>query len=183
MRHRSNTILLAVAIAWLGGCLASSATADRPQRESTRRREAYFLEYAAAIQAHARIPLMVTGGFRSRAALDEALQQGETDVIGIARPLCVTPDLPRRLITGEVERAESWEAGLRFGPGKWLGPTSPVQLLKLFNVQGEAAWFYRQIIRLADGLEPAPGLSLRKALFKHYGTELAVVRRRRFKTR
>ena len=160
-----------------------AATADRPQRESTRRREAYFLEYAGAIQAQARIPLMVTGGFRSRAAMVEALQQGETDVIGLARPLCVTPELPRQLMAGEVDRAESWEAGLRFGPGRWLGPMSPIQLFKLFNVQGEAAWFYRQIIRLAEGREPEPGLSLRRALFTHYGTELAIVRRRRFKAR
>jgi 2,4-dienoyl-CoA reductase-like NADH-dependent reductase (Old Yellow Enzyme family) len=156
-------------------------TAERPQRESTRRREAYFLEYAAAIQARARLPLMVTGGFRSRAAMAEALAAEETDVIGIARPLCVVPDLPRRLIAGEVEAAESYEHRLRFGPGKLLGPASPVKLFKLFNVQGEVAWFYRQILRLADGGEPDEGLSLRRALFAHYATELGVARRRRFR--
>ena len=156
-------------------------TAAAPQRESTRRREAYFLEYARAIQAHAQVPLMVTGGFRSRAVMADAVATGETAVVGVARPLCVVPDLPRQLIEGTVEAAEAYERGLRFGPGRLLGPTSPVKLFKLFNVQGEAAWFYRQILKLADGKEPDASLSLRRALFAHYGTELAVARRRRFK--
>ncbi len=56
-----------------------------------------------------------------------------------------------------------------------------MQLFKLFNVQGEAAWFYRQIIRLADGAEPDPSLSLRRALFTHFATELKVAKRRSFK--
>jgi 2,4-dienoyl-CoA reductase-like NADH-dependent reductase (Old Yellow Enzyme family) len=156
-------------------------TAEQPRRESTRRREAYFLEYAAAIQARASPPLMVTGGFRSRRAMTEALAAGETDVIGMARPLCVDPALPRGLIAGRVERAPSWERGLRFGPGRLLGPASPVKLMKMFNVQGEVAWFYRQLLKLADGGEPDENLSLRRALFAHYATELAVARRRHFR--
>jgi 2,4-dienoyl-CoA reductase-like NADH-dependent reductase (Old Yellow Enzyme family) len=44
-----------------------------PVRPSTRVREAYFLDYAAAIRKVARMPLMVTGGFRSRAGMEDAL--------------------------------------------------------------------------------------------------------------
>src|SRR5262249_30785851 len=40
---------------------------ETPKAESTRRREAYFLDYAATIRRAARVPLAVTGGFRSRA--------------------------------------------------------------------------------------------------------------------
>ena len=35
-------------------------------RESTRKREAYFIEYAEQIKQSAKIPVMITGGFRSR---------------------------------------------------------------------------------------------------------------------
>jgi 2,4-dienoyl-CoA reductase-like NADH-dependent reductase (Old Yellow Enzyme family) len=35
------------------------------------------------------IPLMLTGGFSSAAAMNEALQSKAVDVIGLARPLCV----------------------------------------------------------------------------------------------
>ena len=34
------------------------------------------------------IPLMLTGGFSSAAAMNEALQSKAVDVIGLARPLC-----------------------------------------------------------------------------------------------
>ncbi len=156
---------------------------DEPARESTRRREAYFLEYAEAIQAAATVPLMVTGGFRSRRAMEEAVDAGETDVIGIARPLCVEPELPRRLIEGAIDRCESWERGLRLGPGRLLGPASPIYLFKFFNVQGEVAWFYRQIVRLSRGLEPDTGLTLGRALVQHVRNELRLSRRRRFRDR
>jgi 2,4-dienoyl-CoA reductase-like NADH-dependent reductase (Old Yellow Enzyme family) len=44
-----------------------------PMRTSTRVREAYFLEYAAAIRQVARMPLMVTGGFRTRRGMEDAI--------------------------------------------------------------------------------------------------------------
>ena len=70
--------------------MAFLAKAERA-RESTRRREATFLEYAGAIKAAARMPVMVTGGFRTRAGMEAALLAGETDMIGIARPFASRP--------------------------------------------------------------------------------------------
>ena len=155
--------------------------AEPLRRETTKRREAYFLEYAGAIRESARIPLMVTGGFRTRAAMTSALEAGETNVIGMARPLCVYTDLPAGLIEGSVESTESWEDGLRLGPGRLLGPTSPIYLFKVFNVQGEVAWFYRQIVLLSQGLEPDTGLSLRRGLIQQLKNELKLARKRNYR--
>jgi 2,4-dienoyl-CoA reductase-like NADH-dependent reductase (Old Yellow Enzyme family) len=151
------------------------------RRETTKRREAYFLEYAGAIRESARVPLMVTGGFRTRAAMLAALEAGETHVIGLARPLCVYPELPTGLVEGSVESTESWENGMRLGPGRLLGPTSPIFLFKFFNVQGEVAWFYRQIVRLSRGLEPDTSLSLRRGLIQHLVNEMKLVRKRKYR--
>lgn len=118
--------------------------------DSTRRREAYFLEYAEAIRKIARMPLMVTGGFRSRAGMLAALRDGETDVIGLGRPLCGESDLPRRLLSGAIDELPRYEKQLRLGPGL-LAPSSPVFLFKLINVFGQQGWYYLQIFRLADG--------------------------------
>ena len=52
-------------------------------RESTRAREAMFLKYAAAIKAVARMPIMVTGGFRTLAGMEAALASGDADLIGL----------------------------------------------------------------------------------------------------
>jgi 2,4-dienoyl-CoA reductase-like NADH-dependent reductase (Old Yellow Enzyme family) len=74
-----------------------------PVRPSTRAREAYVLDYAAAIRKVARMPMMVTGGFRSRAGMEAAVESGDCDVVGLGRPLCWQPDFPRRLLAREVD--------------------------------------------------------------------------------
>jgi 2,4-dienoyl-CoA reductase-like NADH-dependent reductase (Old Yellow Enzyme family) len=122
--------------------------------ENTRRREAYFLEYAAAIHIVARMPLMVTGGFRTRAGMEQALQEGAVDMIGLARPLCTDPDVPNRLLAGNSEALPGYEHSLRLGPGV-LAPTTNVFLFKLINLLGQQGWYYQQIARFGDGLRPA----------------------------
>ncbi len=109
------------------------------------------MEYAAQIQQVAKMPLMVTGGFRSREAMNSALA-GDVSVIGIGRPLCVDPDTPGGLISGELAAARAWEKELRIGPGIF-GPTSSIALFRVLNIQGAQSWYYQNIFRLADGLE------------------------------
>lgn len=119
-----------------------------PVAESTRKREAYFLEYARAMRRVATMPVMVTGGFRSRAAMDEALAAGELDVIGLGRPMCVDTDLPRRLIEREWTEAVSYENTIE--PRK-----------------AGLAWFCLQLLRLGDGLQPACEMTGREALERY----------------
>lgn len=75
------------------------------QADSTRAREAFFLEFAELARQRTKTPLMVTGGFRSKRGMNDALASGAMDVVGIARPLAVEPDLPRRLLLGEATAA------------------------------------------------------------------------------
>ena len=133
------------------GYSGQAGSAAGPQPASTRRREAYFLEYAAAIRKVAKMPLMVTGGFRSRAGMQAALAEGSADVIGLGRPLCTDPDVPKRLLAGQLEQLPAYEYSLRAGPGIF-SPTSKVFMLRLVNVFGQQGWYYRQLFRLAEGL-------------------------------
>lgn len=133
---------------------------DAPKAESTRRREAYFLEYAAAMRQVARMPLMVTGGFRSRKGMEQAIVRDGIEMIGLGRPLCTDPQLPRRLLAGDDAPLPAYEHSLRWGPGPFA-PTSKVFLFKLVNVLGQQGWYYQQVARLGDGLEPA----LRRGVF------------------
>lgn len=121
-----------------------------PMKASTAKREAYFLEYAAAIRKVAKMPILMPGGFRSRAGMEAALESGDVDVIGLARPLCTEPDLARRLIDGSAETAHAHERMLRLGSGA-LSPSSRVFALKLINVLGQMGWYYAHIEDLADG--------------------------------
>ena len=53
-----------------------------------------------ASQAIGSVPLIVTGGFRSRDAMEQALAEGSLDLVGIAKPFALIPDLPQRMLLG-----------------------------------------------------------------------------------
>ncbi len=108
-------------------------------RPSTVAREAYFSAFAGEVRAAATMPVMVTGGFRSAAAMVEALEHGLLDLIGIGRPMIVDPESPRRLLAGEIDRLPSSE--------------SKVGLLEILP------WNNMQLERLGDGLDPDLDLS------------------------
>ncbi len=137
------------------------------RRASTIVREAYFLEYAAAIRQSVQMPLMVTGGFRTAAAMNAALAEGALDVIGLARPMCSDPDLPGKLLRGERQAGDMYEATLRLGPTRFLGPRSPVALIRGINGWGQQGWFCLQLIRMGDGLEPDKNMGVFSA-FRNY---------------
>ena len=127
---------------------AADAVAVRP---STRAREAYFLEYAESIRGVATMPLMVTGGFRTRAGMEAALDSGATDVIGIARPFCTEPDAARRLLDRQTDTLPTFERQLHLRAHGRLSPTSPWMAAKAVNILGAQGWYYQQMERLADG--------------------------------
>lgn len=153
-------------------------TASEPLAESTRRREAYFLEYAQDIRRVVEVPLMVTGGFRTRGAMVEALEAGELDVIGLARPLCTVTDWPRRLLAAEVEDGPRHEDRLVLGRGLW-GPHSPVFPIKIVNIFGAQGWHCLQLLRMGDGREPDLGMGLLKAFCLYFADELKTARARK----
>jgi 2,4-dienoyl-CoA reductase-like NADH-dependent reductase (Old Yellow Enzyme family) len=135
---------------------------------STAAREAYFLDYAASVRQRAAMPLMVTGGFRARDAMNAALAAGDCALIGMARPFCADPDAPKKLLSSASAEAVRWERQLRLGPGL-LGPASPIAAIKAINGFGSMAWYYEQIKRLADGEAPDTRLGLIKALGAYNG--------------
>jgi 2,4-dienoyl-CoA reductase-like NADH-dependent reductase (Old Yellow Enzyme family) len=128
-----------------------------PVKASTAAREAYFVDFARAMRRTVHMPLMVTGGFRTRAAMNHALETGGADVIGIGRPLCADPDGPKQLLAG-AESLERWETRLRLLPPVlgFLARLKPVQALQSFAV---TYWFYAQIDALARTGRPRIAIS------------------------
>jgi len=88
---------------------ASDATTGRTPKRNTALREAYFLEYARAVKAALRIPVMVTGGFRQAAVMNAALAESATDLIGIGRPFIIAPEFPAALLDGRIDAAPAVE--------------------------------------------------------------------------
>lgn len=117
---------------------------------STRAREAYFLEYAQSVRAQAgSVPIAVTGGFRTRSAMEDAITAGDCDLVGIARPTVTATDSAAQLLDGRSDALTTHEiqAGLR----GILGRLTDLKALDGFlNI----SWNVDQLHRLARGLEP-----------------------------
>ena len=74
------------------------------RRESTRRREAYFLDFADVIVPRLRsVKSYVTGGFRTVCAMTEALRT--VDGVGLGRPVAFEFDLPKKILHDQVPGA------------------------------------------------------------------------------
>jgi 2,4-dienoyl-CoA reductase-like NADH-dependent reductase (Old Yellow Enzyme family) len=111
------------------------------EKPSTAAREAFFLDYAEKVRARVGLPLMLTGGFRTAAAMQGAVAEGVVDVVGLARPLAVEPDLPRRLLDGSATGATA----VRIHTG--IAPIDSVLT---------GSWYQVQLERMSRGLDPDP---------------------------
>ncbi|KDE02332.1 hypothetical protein MVLG_07102 [Microbotryum lychnidis-dioicae p1A1 Lamole] len=88
-----------------GGTYEGSGFQHR--KESTKKRESYFLEFADEIRPVLKTAkLAVTGGFRSRSAMEQALSDKSCDLIGLARPLTAEPSFSGDLISGKTTAAK-----------------------------------------------------------------------------
>jgi 2,4-dienoyl-CoA reductase-like NADH-dependent reductase (Old Yellow Enzyme family) len=118
---------------------------EEPQNvaASTKLREAYFVDFALAMQEKVSIPLMVTGGFRQRAAMEQAIESGSADLIGIGRPMCVDTDAPAQLLAG-LDELKRHEQNLSLLPS-CLSFLSLIPLVRTFAGFSTIYWFYCQI--------------------------------------
>ncbi|MBU3062859.1 nitroreductase family deazaflavin-dependent oxidoreductase [Nocardia sp. NEAU-G5] len=136
-----------------GGSYESPAMMGRPRAgASTRAREAYFLEYAESVRRTVSgIPLAVTGGFRSRAAMSSAVESDACDVVGLGRPTAVQPTAAGELLTGrtDVLRPPVISLGLR-------GRLARSGAMKSFDGALDLQWHTDQLHRLGAGLDPDP---------------------------
>ena len=124
-------------------------------KASSQKREAFFLDYAEKARAVCNAPLIITGGFRSENAMNEALQSGHLDFIGIARPFALQPDLPNQIQQGNYQTIVTNRIKTGFAPvDNKLGAVL------------EMDWYMAQMALIGNGKQPNPKLSPWKVLFK-----------------
>ena len=124
-------------------------------KASTKQREAFFIDYAEKARAVSQVPLIITGGFRSEQAMNDALNSGHLDFIGIARPLALMPDLPSQINNGTYQIITTERIKTGFAPvDKKLGAVL------------EMDWYMYQMALIGRGKQPNPKLSPWKVLLK-----------------
>lgn len=85
--------------------MSTGPAAERSAR--TAAREAFFLEFAEEVRREfPHVPLIVTGGFRSRRGMEAAVAGGECDMVGLGRPAVLNPLLPKTVVLSSEVRDE-----------------------------------------------------------------------------
>ena len=129
--------------------------------QSTLMREAYFVDFAVAMGDKVKVPLMVTGGFRRREVMQQAVDTGSADVIGIGRPMCVMTDAPKQLLSGLPELPR-YEQMLSLFP-RWMAWLGNIKLFKTLGSFAVQYWYYAQIDAIGRTGNPDDNLSVFEA--------------------
>lgn len=140
------------------GLQGLEAEEEQKVAHSSKMREAYFVDFAIAMQEKVSIPLMVTGGFRLREVMEQAIASGGADVIGLGRPMCVDTDAPAQLLAGKTE-LKRYENTLSLLPS-WLSFLERIGSIR--SVAGFAVqyWYYAQLDSLGRNGVPSPEKSV-----------------------
>lgn len=129
-----------------------------PKRESTRIREAYFTEFAERVQKfESRVPIQLSGGFRSRNGMADAIESGACDLIGLGRTAVLEPSVPRDVLLNPDLPDDYAIAMSHKVRGQWFADMVPVKVVGSgLGIQ----FFYWNMRRLGKGLKSDPYASI-----------------------
>lgn len=147
-----------------GGTFESAAMVGRPAggTSSAASGEAYFLTFAERARETTTAPLMLTGGFRSRASMIAAVDDGVADVVGLARPMVLDPHAPARLLDGSVDRLDVPD----------LPVPRPIRRVPVLVGMTEIAWHTGQLWRIGAGRRPRPANAVAASALRYLATQL-----------
>jgi len=123
------------------------------KKQSIIEREAYFMDYVEKAKKIINTPLMLTGGFRTVEVMENALAENKVDVIGLARPFTIYPNLANQIFNNEIVK---------------LDVPTPKTGIKAIDKTGslDILWHELQIKRLGQNKVPKRKLSPYLALWE-----------------
>ena len=124
-----------------GGTYETPVMTGTNIKDSTKAREAYFMDYCEEVRKIVKTPLMLTGGFRSSQGMNQALAAGVCDMVGIARSLAINPDFSNELLSGKDVKSlvKPLSTGFPF-----LDRTFPLEIV----------WYTDQLHLMGKGQDP-----------------------------
>lgn len=118
-----------------------------PKRQA--QRDAYFLDYATALRKNSQLPLMLTGGLRNADLMNRIVAEGTVNLIGLARPFALQPDLAKQLLAGKSVKEPAIIPHLGYKP---------------VDAYLQLAWHAAQFRRISNGQQPKAIKGLIKTL-------------------
>lgn len=122
-----------------GGNYESPAMMGSNKKKSTIEREAFFMDYIEKARNITQTPLMLTGGFRTKQGMENAIESNSLDVIGLGRPFVLYPELPADIFNN---RLSEFHVDFRKTNSKMVN-----EALNLL-------WYGAQMKRMGKGLDP-----------------------------
>jgi len=96
------------------------------------RPEAFFLNFARRVRKVClKLPIMLTGGMRSKKLMEEVVKEGTAQIIGVGRPFAAMPDVANLLLSGKLDQIPRFDG-------------------EDMQVNEQLAWFQNQIQTLAE---------------------------------
>lgn len=114
-----------------------------------------WADYAQKLRSRVSIPTTLTGGFRAQKAMEGAVAENLTDLVGIARAMVLVPDLPRQVLSGRG--LATVELPFIKTPFPWLD-----KQLGSFLV---LSWYELQMKRIGKGRQPDPSIGGGRAVW------------------
>lgn len=145
-----------------GGTYFPGARASSDRRTSG----PYFLDFARRARTVTDVPLMLTGGFKTRREAADAVSSGAADVVALARAMVLDPDLT----------------------AKWCDPGGGDPEFPSFDsppVGGITAWFTMRLTAIANGTDKDfdPALDTAIDAYESRDAERVATWKEAFKTR
>lgn len=112
-------------------------------------RDAYFLDYATALRKQSKLLIMLTGGLRDADFMNRIVADGTVDLIGLARPFALQPDLAKQLLAGKSVKESTTIPHLGYKP---------------VDAYLQLAWHSAQFRRISSGQQPKAIKGLIKTL-------------------
>jgi 2,4-dienoyl-CoA reductase-like NADH-dependent reductase (Old Yellow Enzyme family) len=121
-------------------------------KRSTNQREAYFMEYIEKARKVTKTPLMLTGVFRTASVMKDAIASNQLDIVGIARPFAIYPNIANELFK---ESRQDFATTIK--------KTGLKGIDAIMNI----IWYESQIRLIGKGKAPNPNLSSWSVLFMY----------------
>ncbi len=129
--------------------------------------ESPFWQGAAALASGTEVPVMLTGGFRTRRGVDQALSSGVAQMVGVGRPLAVRPELAGEFLRGETDLLDR--------PAPRI--SGPALVKRLSGAAANSGWHRLQMKRTAEGEQANLGLSAPTAAVNYIAVDAALALR------
>jgi hypothetical protein len=150
------------------------------RKESTRLREAFFTSFAEDVMKldnpH-KVPIQLSGGFRSRNGMADAIESGVCDMIGLGRASVLQPELPKDILLNPAIADDDALAVSHIVKGLWFANWFPIKVVGAgFGVSGQGLeavldrhailtcpqiqYFYYNMRRMGKGYQPNLNISV-----------------------